>query len=54
MPASLTRKTKTPISRKTLKNCKDKYCTEYANNIIKIGNALGEGALKIIKKRLDT
>jgi len=54
MPASLTRKTKTPISRKTLKNCKDKYCTEYTNNIIKIGNATGEVFLKLIKKKLDT
>jgi len=54
MPSSLTRKTKTPISRKTMKNCQDTYCTEYTNNIIKIGNALGEASLKIIKKKLDT
>lgn len=54
MPTSLTRKTKTPISRKTLKNCQDTYCTEYTNNIIKIQNALGETTLKMIKKNLDT
>jgi hypothetical protein len=45
-------KTKDP--RKTRKNCQETYCTEYTNNIIKIGNALGEGQLKIVKKRLDT
>ena len=59
MPASLTRKTKPKLDlktdlKKTMKNCQDKYCTEYTNNIIKIGNALGEGHLKMVKKRLDT
>jgi hypothetical protein len=54
--ASITRKkdSKTPISRKTMKNCQDTYCTEYTNNIIKIGNALGETSLKMMKKKLDT
>ena len=60
MPSSsLTRKTKSKIKtkmdlKKTRKNCQDKYCTEYTKNIIKIGNTFGEGALKIIKKKLDT
>ena len=59
MPASLTRKKDNkskmdPDQRKTRKNCQDKYCTEYTKNIIKIGNALGETTLKMVKKRLDT
>lgn len=56
MPTSLTRKkdSKTKDPRKTRKNCQETYCTEYTNNIIKIGNALGEGQLKMVKKRLDT
>jgi hypothetical protein len=57
--ASLTRKkekklkTKTDV-RKTIKNCQDTYCKKYTKNFIKIGNALGKGALKILKHKLDT
>lgn len=55
MPASLTRKLNPKIDiNKTRKNCKETFCTEYAKKIIKIGNALGEGQLKIVKKRLET
>ena len=56
MPTSLTRKKDSKIKdlRKTRKNCQEIYCTEYAKNIIKIGNALGETTLKMVKKRLDT
>jgi hypothetical protein len=57
MPSSsLTRKKDSKIKdlRKTRKNCQETYCTEYAKNIIKIGNALGETTLKMVKKRLDT
>jgi len=58
MPSSLTRKKDSKIKdkdlNKTRKNCQETYCTEYAKNIIKIGNALGETTLKMVKKRLDT
>ena len=54
--ASPTRKKDSKIKdlRKTRKNCQETYCTEYAKNIIKIGNAFGETTLKMVKKRLDT
>jgi len=57
MSASRTRKTKPKtktIPNKTRKNCENTYCKAYTKNLIKIGNALGETTLKIIKKRLDT
>ena len=54
--ASLTRKKDSKIKdvRKTRKNCQETYCAEYAKNIIKTGNALGETMLKMVKKRLDS